>query len=95
MWAWKAGWRIDTASLLHYWPDREQLFAESEVHLDAVKLVDSAGLAFLVQWAKARLAEGGSRLRLRSVPTQLQRLITMYGVGPLFDCDPANLPGQE
>jgi anti-anti-sigma factor len=85
---------IDTASLLHYWPDREQLFAESEVHLDAVKLVDSAGLAFLVQWAKARLA-AGSRLRLLSVPTQLQRLITMYGVGPLFDCDPANLPGQE
>lgn len=85
---------IDTGSVLHYWPAREQMFAAADLYLDEVKLVDSAGLAFLVQWAKARLNSGG-RLRLVNVPSQLQRLITIYGVGPLFDCDTGNLPGQE
>ena len=85
---------IDTASVLRYWPEREQLFAESELHLEAVTLVDSAGLAFLVHWAMA-VSSSGRRLRLLAVPAQLQRLITIYGVSSLFDCDATNPTGHE
>ena len=59
----------------------------SEVRaLDAVELdrIDSAGLAFLV-WCKKRFARDGVVLEIRNVPEQLARLLSVSGLGNLFD----------
>ena len=81
---------IDTRQVSLWWSDREALFAESELMLHAVTSVDSAGLAFLVKWAKALQARGGC-LRLHGGPQQLQRLLTLYGVEALFELEATSL----
>lgn len=77
---------IDTRQVTLWWLEREALFAEPELMLHEVSSVDSAGLAFLVKWAKAQQQLGG-RLRLLGVPQQLQRLLTLYGVDGLFELE--------
>ncbi|MGL4206847.1 MAG: STAS domain-containing protein [Aeromonadaceae bacterium] len=81
---------IDTQRVSRWWAERETLFAESELMLHEVTSVDSAGLAFLVKWAKAQLARGG-RLRLQGGPRQLHRLLALYGVDELFELEATSI----
>lgn len=64
------------------WEQRSRLFAEGIVSLSGVSAVDSAGIAFLVQWAKAR---PGRRLILKGAPENALRLIETFKLQELFE----------
>lgn len=64
------------------WEQRTEIFAISVADLSQLKEIDSAGIAFLVQWAKARTPQ---RLQLRAVPERARRLIQTFKVEPLFE----------
>lgn len=65
------------------WQQRASLFTEQVCDLSAVTDIDSAGIAFLVQWAKA-LRRQGQTLTLLHVPAQALRLISTFKLQPLF-----------
>lgn len=75
---------LDIEQVTRWWPDHETWFSESEVDLHAVERVDSAGVAFLVKWAKVCLQNHQQPLQLRGVSPQLRQLIELYGVSKLF-----------
>ena len=75
---------LDAEQVATLWQQRETLFAHAELDLEAVSQVDSAGLAFLVKWAKFRQQVGG-KLRLHGVTPRLSKLVELYAVEPLFD----------
>jgi len=50
-----------------------------ELDLGAAARVDSAGVALLVEWARMA-ASAGARLRISSMPIQLERLIQVTGL---------------
>ncbi len=64
------------------WEQRQTLFAQSSADLSALQAIDSAGIAFLVQWAKAQPA---SKLRLTAPPERALRLIRTFKLEPLFE----------
>src|SRR2546430_13643001 len=58
------------------------------VDMRSVGFVDSTGLSALFEAAKlARRSE--SRIRLVGVPRNIRRLLTVCGLSPLFDVEPA------
>ena len=67
-----------------YWKKRAELFSSAEADFSGLEAIDSAGLAFLVKWAKA-VAAGGGKLRLVNPTEQLTSIIGIYRVGDLFD----------
>ena len=75
---------IDARQVSELWRRRDELFAHNELDLSEVSHVDSAGLAFLVKWAKS-LQQLGERLRLNGASSRLGKLIELYAVEPLFD----------
>lgn len=67
----------------------EQAFAtpgDVEVDLSAVGRTDSAGLALLLEWARAA-RQGGGELRLRAVPAQLTAIAAVSGLDDTFLAD--------
>lgn len=64
------------------WEQRAELFKEQSVSLAAVTEVDSAGIAFLAQWAKA---QPQMKLKLSAVPENALRLIKTFKLQPLFE----------
>ena len=54
-----------------------------EVDLSAVERTDSAGLALLLEWARAARVGGGA-LRLRAVPSQLRAIAAVSGLDTVF-----------
>ena len=75
---------IDAERVAVWWTQRESLFANNQLDLAAVTHVDSAGLAFLVKWGKARQA-AGNPMRLTGVPDSFAKLCSLYAGEPLFD----------
>ena len=73
---------LDAEQVATLWQQRAALFAHEELELESVSQVDSAGLAFLVKWAKFRQQAGG-KLRLHGVTPR--KLVELYAVEPLFD----------
>lgn len=69
------------------WPERATMFLESDLDLSLVNHIDSAGVAFLVKWAQS-LQSQQQQLKLTGVPSELFRLIQLYGVARLFDIHP-------
>ncbi len=63
------------------WEQRSRLFVQDAVSLSKVSAIDSAGIAFLVQWAKAR---PGRRLVLQGTPESALRLIETFKLQELF-----------
>jgi phospholipid transport system transporter-binding protein len=53
------------------------------VDLSAVTQGDSAGLALLLDWARAARQRGGT-LELRALPDALASLASLYGIGELL-----------
>ena len=70
---------VDTVPQL--WQERARYFALPAAKLGALKAVDSAGVAFLVRWAKNLK---GERLILHQAPAQLVALLEIYRVKGLF-----------
>ncbi len=52
--------------------------------ISAVTRIDSAGLAFLIDWGKKHLAEG-QKIRLSGVSKQVQQLIETMKLDDLFE----------
>lgn len=77
---------LDAQRVAAWWPERERMFRDGQIDLSAVEKVDSAGLAFLVKWAQARLAAGG-RLQLSGASDAFIKLVRLYGVAELFNLD--------
>lgn len=64
------------------WEQRAGLFKEKSVSLASVTEIDSAGIAFLAQWAKA---QPEMKLTLSAVPENALRLIKTFKLQPLFE----------
>lgn len=60
------------------------IFSETEADLGNAKTVDSAGVAFLVMWAKS-LPE--KRLTLKNVPDKAIALIRTFKLSELFSIE--------
>ncbi len=64
------------------WQQRRELFKDDCTDLRGVDEIDSAGVAFLVQWAKAQPL---GRLSLYNVPENALKLIKTFKLDPLFE----------
>lgn len=64
------------------WEKREELFSQSQVDLQNLKHVDSAGVALLVQWAKSRPEQ---KLTLLHASDTVRSLIKTFRLAPLFE----------
>lgn len=62
--------------------------------LSGVAFVDSSGLGALVRVAH-QVAEGGGRVRLRGVSSQVQRLLDITSVASQFDIEPPFGPASD
>jgi len=77
---------LDAQRVSGWWPEREAMFRDGQIDLSAVEKVDSAGLAFLVKWAQARLA-AGEHLHVSGASDSFIKLANLYGVAGLFNLD--------
>ena len=66
------------------WKSRNKIFPETEVNLQKISSVNSAGVAFLVLWAEDLKAKNKSPLVLHHLPTEAGQLIRLFKVEPLF-----------
>lgn len=73
--------RITAVEVPMLWEQRTQLFGQNELDLAKTEAVDSAGIAFLVQWAKAQPQK---QLKLSHVSTSVKALIKTFRLEPLF-----------
>lgn len=64
------------------WEKRAEIFKDNSVDLGQVSEIDSAGVAFLVQWAKAQPER---RLTLKGAPDNALRLIKTFKLSKLFE----------
>lgn len=75
--------RLTHVEVAALWPQRERIFAHNEVDLAQNQVVDSAGIAFLVQWAKHTQE---NKLTLHHASHNVRSLITTFHLEPLFVC---------
>lgn len=73
--------RLTHVEVTALWPQRETIFKEERVELKDNKVVDSAGIAFLVQWAKHTPKQ---RLTLLHAAPNVRALIATFHLEPLF-----------
>ncbi len=64
------------------WKERMNDFKEASFDMKGNEKIDSAGIAYMVQWAKSRPEH---KLVLRNVPKNAMNLITMFKLNDLFD----------
>ena len=64
------------------WKEREELFMSDSVMFAQDASVDSAGIAFLVQWAKH---QKNNKLIIKNVPENALQLIKTFRLQDLFD----------
>lgn len=64
------------------WERRDEIFKDSVFDMGQMQSVDSAGIAFLAQWA---LSKHDKKLKLQNVSDSALALIKTLGVSDLFD----------
>ena len=64
------------------WRGRDAIFRGPEIDLKTVEQIDSAGIAFLIQWSKSLAPR---RLRLKNVPEAAIKLIDTFALRQLFE----------
>ena len=64
------------------WKEREELFMYDTVMFAQDAAVDSAGIAFLVQWAKS---QKHSKLIIKNAPLNALQLIKTFRLQDLFE----------
>lgn len=64
------------------WERRHEIFKDSVFDMDQMQSVDSAGIAFLAQWA---LSKQDKKLKLQNISDSALALIKTLGVSELFD----------
>lgn len=78
---------LDLEKLTHVevselWDKRSEIFQQDQVDLQGIKQVDSAGVAFLVQWAKSRPEH---KLTIVHSTHNTRSLIRTFRLAPLFE----------
>lgn len=66
------------------WAIRGELFKEKALDLSNVVSVDSAGISFLVIWAKNLK---GEKLTVKAMPNEAKHLVDLFKVSELFDLE--------
>lgn len=69
------------------WLRRAEWWQADRLDLNEITLLDSAGLALLVKWAKAALARGATPT-LVGASDDFHTLANLYGVAGLFQSTP-------
>lgn len=64
------------------WNKRNEIFKEQSVDLKSNEVIDSAGIAFLVQWAKNTPSK---RLTILNASNNVKSLIKTFRLGDLFE----------
>ncbi len=72
---------LDAKLVEKLWDNREDYFKENEVDLSGISRLDSAGMAFLVLWAKATPEK---KLKIHNPPKDAENLLKLFHVAPLF-----------
>ncbi len=72
---------LTAATVPALWERRQELFAHKSLDLAQVTQIDSAGVAFLAQWA---IAQRPQPLTLLHAPENALRLIKTFKLDPLF-----------
>ena len=62
--------------------NKDDYFKADSVDLKSVKVIDAAGMAFLVKWAKSR---EDRKLKLLNTPSDVINLIKTYRLNVLFE----------
>ncbi len=70
---------VDTVPML--WKQRNEIFSADGADLSGSE-VDSAGVAFLVRWAKSL---HGGKLKLAGCSPDVLKLISVFELKPLFE----------
>lgn len=73
-----------------YWKNVLDLLGRGSrvaVDLDAVRYLDSAGIALLL-WLRRRVADSGGQLALARTPHFLERIFRVAGIPMLIPCHP-------
>ena len=65
------------------WMQRSDIFKSNEIDLLDTR-IDSAGIAFLVQWSKAL---NGQKLKIKNAPDNAINLIKTYRLTELFETE--------
>ncbi|MDY6322379.1 MAG: anti-anti-sigma factor [Succinivibrio sp.] len=73
---------LSVVSVPDLWKRRAEIFSSDRADLKGIG-VDSAGVAFLVRWAKS--LGSGRKLMLEHPSADLVRLIGIFRVGSLFE----------
>ncbi|MDO5351905.1 MAG: STAS domain-containing protein [Succinatimonas sp.] len=66
------------------WERRSEMFKNTEIDLSTVTSIDSAGIAFLVQWSKAL---EGRKLKIKNPPLAATNLIATFALASLFEIE--------
>lgn len=66
------------------WERRAEIFKNTEIDLSSVQNIDSAGIAFLVQWSKAL---DGIKLKIKNPPLAATNLIATFVLASLFEIE--------
>lgn len=74
--------KLTHVEVTQLWESREEIFKQDQVDLRGIKLVDSAGIAFLVQWAKSLPQK---KLILIHSTHNVRSLIKTFHLEPLFE----------
>lgn len=74
--------KLTVKTVPNLWKEREELFMSDSVMFAQDASVDSAGIAFLVQWAKH---QKNNKLIIKNVPENALQLIKTFRLQDLFD----------
>lgn len=74
--------KVTHVEVTSLWAKRDEIFKADVLDLKDNKIIDSAGIAFLVQWAKTTPQK---RLTILNGSSNVQSLIKVFKVGPLFE----------
>ncbi len=69
---------LDYGRVERLWKKRAEIFSDGVADMSAVDKIDSAGVAFLVVWAKHR------KLTLVNPPAEAKNLISLFRLGGMF-----------
>lgn len=72
--------KLTHVEVAQLWSLREQIFKAAQVDLKDNEEMDSAGVAFLVQWAKSQ----GGKLTIYHASDKVRSLIKTFRLEPLF-----------
>ena len=71
-------------SVPELWDRRGEIFKNTEIDLSSGRNIDSAGIAFLVQWSKAL---NGRKLKIKNPPLAATNLIATFVLASLFEIE--------